>query len=59
MFTGFSVAITWKQVYDPAATGVEVYNLPLAFTVALIVNVVVSLLVPGGSGDARRLEAAG
>ncbi len=49
MFTGFSVAIIWKQVYDPVATGVEVYNLPLAFSVALIVNVVVSLLVPGTS----------
>ena len=43
MLVGFAAAIVWKQVYDAAATGVEVYNLPLAFMAALIVNVVVSL----------------
>ncbi|MHC4695669.1 MAG: sodium/proline symporter [Planctomycetota bacterium] len=57
MGTGFMIAIVWnwKEVYDPAATGVEVYNLPLAFLAALVVNVVVSLLVPGGS---RRVEGS-
>lgn len=28
------------------ATGAQVYNLPLAFTAALVVNVVVSLVTP-------------
>ncbi|MFQ5590419.1 MAG: hypothetical protein ACE5HE_04570, partial [Phycisphaerae bacterium] len=46
MCTGFAGAIIWKQVYDPAATGVEIYNLPLAFVAALAVNVLVSLLAP-------------
>ena len=55
MCTGFAVAIIWKQVYDPTVTGVEVYNLPLAFMAALVVNVVVSLLVPGA---ARRVEGS-
>ncbi len=43
MLVGFVLAIVWKQIYDADATGVEVYNLPLAFVAALIVNVVVSL----------------
>ena len=47
MFTGFATAIIWKHAYDSDATGVEVYNLPLAFLAALIINVVVSLTVPG------------
>ncbi len=47
MLTGFATAIIWKHAYDSDATGVEVYNLPLAFLAALIINVVVSLTVPG------------
>ncbi len=43
ILTGFGVAIAWKQFYDPEATGVEVYNLPVAFTAALIVNILASL----------------
>ncbi len=43
MLTGFVVAIAWKLLYDPAATGIEVYNLPLAFVAAMVVNVVISL----------------
>ena len=46
MLVGFTVAIIWPNVYDEAATGVHIYNLPLAFVCALIVNVVVSLLFP-------------
>jgi sodium/proline symporter len=53
MLTGFVVAPLWQLTYQPERTGVEVYNLPLAFLVALIVNVVVSLLLPG-----RRAEYA-
>ncbi len=49
MLTGFATAIIWKQVYDAGETGIEVYNLPLAFVAALIVNVIVSLIAPGGS----------
>ncbi|MBN2561282.1 MAG: sodium/proline symporter [Phycisphaerae bacterium] len=51
MAAGFATAIIWQLTYGAAyATGmckVEVYNLPLAFITALIVNVVVSLLAPG------------
>ncbi|MBU0639435.1 MAG: sodium/proline symporter [Planctomycetes bacterium] len=46
MFTGFVTAIAWHHLYDEAATGVHVYNLVLAFVLALVVNVVVSLLWP-------------
>lgn len=43
MFTGFTVAVLWKYQMDNQWGDVHVYNLPLAFTMALIVNVVVSL----------------
>ena len=43
MVTGFALALTWPLVYDAEATQIEVYNLPLAFTAALVVNVCVSL----------------
>ncbi len=48
MLTGFAVAVIWKLTYvpTPGPDGVEVYNLPLAFTAALIVNVFVSLAIP-------------
>ena len=46
MLTGFVVAIVWAEVYDKDATGIEIYNLPLAFIAALVVNVLVSLIVP-------------
>jgi len=57
MLTGFAVAITWKLwVVDDnnMVGGVEVYNLPLAFLAALLVNAVFSLLIPG-----RRRDLAG
>jgi Na+/proline symporter len=46
MLVGFLTALVWPSVYDAGATGVEVYNLPFAFVAALIVNVVISLIVP-------------
>ena len=46
MLTGFTVAIVWKAVYDNRIGEVEVYNLPLAFLAALMVNIVFSLLFP-------------
>ncbi len=59
MITGFAVVLIWKLAYSydsSDSTSIEVYNLPLAFAAAMIVNVVVSLLVsdssPGGRGDA-------
>lgn len=56
MLTGFVVALIWQLTYKPAATGVEVYNLPLAFVAALLLNVVVSRLVPGA--DKQQVPAA-
>ncbi len=49
MLTGFAMAIIWKQTYAAAPRDIEIYNLPIAFVVALVVNVVVSLLVPDKS----------
>ena len=46
MLVGFGVTIAWAELYDKSTTGVEIYNLPLAFICAFVVNVVVSLLVP-------------
>ena len=48
MLVGFATAIIWQRTYGVSGAEVEVYNLPLAFVAALIVNVVVSLLAPGG-----------
>jgi sodium/proline symporter len=50
MFTGFVTAIAWKYFMDNKIVSgdevYEVYNLPLAFIAALIVNVVFSLALP-------------
>ncbi|UCD75351.1 MAG: sodium/proline symporter [Phycisphaerales bacterium] len=46
MAVGFTLALAWPLIYDPQATGVEVYNLPLAFICAMVVNVLVSLAFP-------------
>jgi hypothetical protein len=43
MVTGFVIAVGWNEVYDASVTGVELYNLPVAFLAALAVNVFVSL----------------
>jgi sodium/proline symporter len=47
MLTGFLTAILWKLVFDNTIGDVEIYNLPLAFVAALMVNVLVSLAAPG------------
>ncbi len=53
MATGFTVAILWKVMMDNqitiGGTEVQVYNLPLAFVAALVVNMGVSLLFPSKS----------
>ncbi len=46
MLTGFVVAILWKALLDNKIGDVEVYNLPLAFAAATLVNVAVSWLTP-------------
>ncbi|MCP3980353.1 MAG: hypothetical protein GY716_13705 [bacterium] len=47
MFAGFAMALAWPHVNDGKIGDIAVYNLPLAFMTALIVNVIVSLAVPG------------
>ena len=54
MLTGFAVALLWQIFYDEKATGIHVYNLPLAFIAALIVNVVVSLVSGGRRTETTR-----
>ncbi len=55
MLVGFILPIVWARTYspdlanDPAA--IEVYNLPLSFVAALVVNVVVSVATKGISRD--------
>lgn len=59
MITGFATAIAWQLTYNRAGADpnrVEIYNLPLAFLAAMIVNVVVSLLTPPPGGS--RLEGS-
>ena len=53
MLTGFAVAIVWKQTYGATEHEIEIYNLPLAFVAAMIVNVIVSMLAPGKAAPAR------
>ena len=50
-YTLLIVAVLWPRIYVEAATGVHIYNLPLAFDCALIVSVFVSLLVPSSPTD--------
>lgn len=56
MLTGFIVAIGWPQLYDAERFGIEIYNLPLAFTLAALANLVVSRLRPdrGSPADTPR-----
>lgn len=44
--TGFIVALGWKMFTDQMIGGVQIYNLTLGFACALVVNVLVSLLLP-------------
>ncbi len=46
MGVGFATAIAWPQLYDADRWGFEFYNLTAAFIAALMVNVIVSLIVP-------------
>ena len=50
MATGFLVALLWKLIMDNqiqvGEQDIEVYNLPLAFIAALLINVGVSLITP-------------
>ncbi len=47
MVTGFAVALLWRHFLGNELAGVHVYNLPLAFVAALIINALVSVIVPG------------
>ena len=50
MLTGFAVAVLWKWIFDNTidfgGVKIEVYNLPLAFAAAFMVNVLLSILLP-------------
>ncbi len=50
MATGFAVALLWKLLMDNqieiGGEMIEVYNLPLAFVAALMMNLIVSLMNP-------------
>ena len=48
MLTGFVMAIVWKLTYMSGEHTVEIYNLPLAFVAAMVVNVLISLLTSTG-----------
>jgi sodium/proline symporter len=57
MLTGFLLPIVWKHTYmayvaaHPETGLPEVYNLTLAFIAALVINVVVSLLLPSRKAE--------
>ncbi len=59
MSTGFGLAIIWPLVYDEVATGVHIYNLPVAFVAALIVNVVFSMAFPERRYEGPRTPETG
>jgi len=46
MLTGFAMAIIWKQTYGAVDREIEIYNLPIAFVAAFVVNFVISLVIP-------------
>ena len=52
MFAGSATAIVWKLTYDGSATGVEIYNLPLAFAVAMVLNILFSMVFPAADRPA-------
>ena len=51
MLFGASTALLWKIQLDNELAGIEVYNLPLAFCVALVANIIVSLILPDPGPD--------
>ncbi len=58
MLTGFVGAVAWKYFLNNNIGGIEVYNLPLAFMAALIVNVLLSLVRPDEHGAPETTPAA-
>ncbi len=46
MAIGFALPIFWNLTYGAEPRSVEIYNLTLSFIVAMIANVVMSLLIP-------------
>jgi len=46
MLTGFAMAIIWQKTYGAGDYEIEIYNLPIAFVAAFVVNFIVSLLIP-------------
>ncbi len=46
MVSGFLAAVAWDPLYDYLGGGIKVYNLTVAFCLACVVNVTVSLLTP-------------
>ena len=52
IMVGAIFALGWNHFYDPNITGVDIYNLPVAFVAALVANVLVSL----GGGDHAELD---
>jgi sodium/proline symporter len=56
VLVGFATAIIWQLTYNGDGADpnrIEVYNLPLAFVAAFVVNVVVSLLTPNSTVKTR------
>lgn len=59
MVAGFGLALAWPALYDPVEHGgIEIYNLPLAFTAALLINIIVSLFTGSSTGPRSLVEAA-
>ncbi|NOX57893.1 MAG: sodium/proline symporter [Planctomycetes bacterium] len=51
---GKPAGILWNEIYGPRETGIVVYNLALAFVLAMLVNIAVSLLTsPRRTDDIR------
>ena len=57
MLVGFATALLWKLCLDNEIWSIEVYNLTLAFVLALIVNVIFSLAIPNRPAGRDALAA--
>lgn len=58
MTAGFAVAIAWPTIHDKLAIQIEIYNLPLAFLIAMAVNMMFSLLLPPRDADKAETQTA-
>lgn len=60
MLVGFAVTLLWDRLMDNEIAGAEAYNLVVAFIAALVVNIGLSLAIPGrgGAGEPAAEEAA-